>query len=200
MAVTLQSQQTQNICIPFVQRRPNVLDVGPTLYKCYTNVLCLLRCKLVYMIVFAGGGGGGGFSVGLCRYLPLIFDRIMIQPAIVWRLWSQPHTPNQCNSKRTRIVHPVVDQRCRLWPTIIPSTGLPSLFAIYIYYSACCTAYVIVTLEALKSEIKIFTHLKLCLATAIHNFKRVKIAYICIILIKMYANSQFCKLNAYKFF
>ena len=35
-------QQTQNICIPFIQRRPNVVDVGPTLYKCYTNVLCLL--------------------------------------------------------------------------------------------------------------------------------------------------------------
>ena len=33
------TQQTQNICITFVQRRPNVFDVGPTLYKCYTNVL-----------------------------------------------------------------------------------------------------------------------------------------------------------------
>ena len=30
--------------ITFVQRRPNVFDVGPTLYKCYTNVLCLLGC------------------------------------------------------------------------------------------------------------------------------------------------------------
>ena len=36
------TQQTQNICIAFVQRRPNVFDAGPTLYKCYTNVLCLL--------------------------------------------------------------------------------------------------------------------------------------------------------------
>ena len=35
-------QQTQNICKPFVQRRPNVFDVGPTLYKCNTNVLRLL--------------------------------------------------------------------------------------------------------------------------------------------------------------
>ena len=25
-----------------MQRRPNVFDGGPTLYKCYTNVLCLL--------------------------------------------------------------------------------------------------------------------------------------------------------------
>ena len=36
------SQQTQNIYITFIQRRPNVFDVGPTLYKCHTNVLCLL--------------------------------------------------------------------------------------------------------------------------------------------------------------
>ena len=26
----------------FAQRRLNFLDVGPTLYKCYTNVFCLL--------------------------------------------------------------------------------------------------------------------------------------------------------------
>ena len=38
----LVTQQTQNICITFIQRRPNVFDVGPTLHKCYTNVLCLL--------------------------------------------------------------------------------------------------------------------------------------------------------------
>ena len=28
--------------ITFIQRRPNVFDVGPTLYKCYTNSLRLL--------------------------------------------------------------------------------------------------------------------------------------------------------------
>ena len=33
------AQQTQNICITFVQC---VEDVGPALYKCYTNVSCLL--------------------------------------------------------------------------------------------------------------------------------------------------------------
>ena len=37
----LQSQQTQNICITFV-RRPNVFDIGTTLYKCCKYVLCLL--------------------------------------------------------------------------------------------------------------------------------------------------------------
>ena len=36
------TQQTQNICITFIQRRPNVEDAAPTLYKCYKNVLCLL--------------------------------------------------------------------------------------------------------------------------------------------------------------
>ena len=36
------TELTQNICITFIQRRPNVFDVGPTLYKWYTHVLCLL--------------------------------------------------------------------------------------------------------------------------------------------------------------
>ena len=51
------AQQTQNICITFVQRRPNGIcttfvqrrpndfDAGPTLHKCYTHVLCLLRVR-----------------------------------------------------------------------------------------------------------------------------------------------------------
>ena len=34
--------QTLNICIAFVQRRPNVFDVDSTLYKCYSNGLCVL--------------------------------------------------------------------------------------------------------------------------------------------------------------
>ena len=38
----LQSQLAHNICITFIQRWTNVFDVGPTLYKCYTNVSCLL--------------------------------------------------------------------------------------------------------------------------------------------------------------
>ena len=36
------SNKAQNICIIFVQCWTNVEDVGPTLYKFYTNVLCLL--------------------------------------------------------------------------------------------------------------------------------------------------------------
>ena len=36
------AQQTQNICITFIQCWTNVEDVGPMLYKCYTNILCQL--------------------------------------------------------------------------------------------------------------------------------------------------------------
>ena len=39
----IHSQQTQNICITFVQRRPNVFDVDPTLYKYYTKCLLFTR-------------------------------------------------------------------------------------------------------------------------------------------------------------
>ena len=40
-------QQTQSICITFMQRHPNVFDVGPTLYTffCDTYVLCLLGIR-----------------------------------------------------------------------------------------------------------------------------------------------------------
>ena len=36
------TQQTQNICITFIQCWSNVEDAGPALYESYTNVLCLL--------------------------------------------------------------------------------------------------------------------------------------------------------------
>ena len=41
------SQQKQNICITFIQCRPNVFDVGPTWYKCFANVLCLLGMSYI---------------------------------------------------------------------------------------------------------------------------------------------------------
>ena len=49
--------QTLNICITFVQRRPNVFDVGQKLYKCDTNVFC------VYWVVPTLEGGGPGVVV-----------------------------------------------------------------------------------------------------------------------------------------
>ena len=52
MMIEPTAQQTQTICITFTQCRPNVEDVGPTLYKCYTNVLCLLggHCPDVQLV------------------------------------------------------------------------------------------------------------------------------------------------------
>ena len=38
------SQYPQNICKTFVQFWTSVEAIGPTLYKCYTNVSCLLGC------------------------------------------------------------------------------------------------------------------------------------------------------------
>ena len=43
------SQQTQNICITFVQCWTNVEDVGLMLFKCYANVLCLLGYVLAWL-------------------------------------------------------------------------------------------------------------------------------------------------------
>ena len=47
--VTLYIQQTQNICITFVHCWTNVEDVA--LYKCYTNVLCLLGIQVSTMYI-----------------------------------------------------------------------------------------------------------------------------------------------------
>ena len=39
----LRRNRKPKICMTFVQCWTNVEDVGPTLYKCYANVLCLLE-------------------------------------------------------------------------------------------------------------------------------------------------------------
>ena len=55
----------KTFCITFIQRRTNVVDVGPTLYKCYTNVF-----------VFAGHTGGNFKIVDLsmdCRVSVYIY-------------------------------------------------------------------------------------------------------------------------------
>ena len=74
------SQQTQNICITFVQRRPNVFDVGSTLYKCHTNILCLLGCRPSYE--------GGIHFVSPWRYMltTRLFnaDKMLVQQLRRW--------------------------------------------------------------------------------------------------------------------
>ena len=47
------NQQTQNNCITFAQRRPNVFAVAPTLYTCHTNGLSLLGIGLIRLIATA---------------------------------------------------------------------------------------------------------------------------------------------------
>ena len=47
-SIIVDTQQTENIWITFVQRRPNVFDAGPTLYKCYTNVFEFVAQPLNY--------------------------------------------------------------------------------------------------------------------------------------------------------
>ena len=44
------SRQTQNICIIFVQRRPNVFDVGPKLYKCYKKYFVIAGVDALSLI------------------------------------------------------------------------------------------------------------------------------------------------------
>ena len=55
------SQQTQIICMPFVQRQPDVFDVGPTLYKCklrnkkqikkYRSTVVNIRCSANIVLI-----------------------------------------------------------------------------------------------------------------------------------------------------
>ena len=74
------SQPTENLCITFVQRRPNVF--GPTLYKYNTNVLCLLgypflildevlRCTLLtceMQFIICPGNDNAHQSIICCRF------------------------------------------------------------------------------------------------------------------------------------
>ena len=62
----------QSICITFVQSRPNIFDVGLTLFKCYTNV-----CVCVY------------WHASMAQHLSDIWDiwgRILVQVTICCRL------------------------------------------------------------------------------------------------------------------
>ena len=65
------SQQTQNICITFVQRRPNVFGVGVALYKCYINILCLLGycvCTLINISTICVVGDYNFISSKMFKY------------------------------------------------------------------------------------------------------------------------------------
>ena len=55
-----QQTQSKSICITCVRHRPNVFDVGPTLYKFYTNVLFLLGEFIIELGPKASCGWGKG--------------------------------------------------------------------------------------------------------------------------------------------
>ena len=48
------SQRTQSISITFIQRWPKVFDACPTLFKYYTNALCLLGWTVIYLGITRG--------------------------------------------------------------------------------------------------------------------------------------------------
>ena len=105
-------QQTHSICIIFLQCRPNVEDVGPTLYKCYTNVLCLLGysltiaprpshrtvvVSLVYTMIYTYLSSSYKYKKTLINYTShfsrhkTIFQRTLIARSS-WSFWSWLYT------------------------------------------------------------------------------------------------------------
>ena len=64
--ISLFSANTKHF-ITLVQRRTNVFDVGPTLYKCYKNVLCSHGYAVkTFNIAYAGYQSEGDSPSGEC--------------------------------------------------------------------------------------------------------------------------------------
>ena len=85
------SQHTQNMCITIVQCWTNVEDVGPTLYKCYTHVLCLL-----------------GWPASLCSLLGFgpIFNLYCVHFRWTWVTW--PAVGSDVELEQHRLRHAVM--------------------------------------------------------------------------------------------
>ena len=81
------AQHAQNICKTFVQRRPNVFDAGPTLYKCCTNGLCLLG---VLSLVASDLGILYYPVLTSCPKLSIRCQRFVIEVVVMYRCteWS----------------------------------------------------------------------------------------------------------------
>ena len=56
--------------------KSNVFDVGPTLYKCYTHVLCLLGGKIIHVFTLEKN------KWRLNRPCPLTFTRVVQKPGM----------------------------------------------------------------------------------------------------------------------
>ena len=75
---------SKNICITSVQRRPNVLDVGPILYKFYMNVLCFLGLPKTPFITFS-------FHLLRASYF-LIYESIEFRSfPLILSVWQRQH-------------------------------------------------------------------------------------------------------------
>ena len=71
--ITANTKHVYNI----LQRRPNVFDAGPTLYKCYTNVLRLLGMpKGSNLVEQYCDNAAAGYSAGTIQNESLIFTSI----------------------------------------------------------------------------------------------------------------------------
>ena len=80
-AVYIIAQQTKIICMTSVQRRPNGFDVGQTLYKWYTNVLCLPEgCPHSGWFIIIRGGPQRFYSFFI-QFDPLAFWCVLIPSA-----------------------------------------------------------------------------------------------------------------------
>ena len=94
------AEQTQNMCITFIQRRPNVFDVGRTLHKCYANDLRLLGITgnlLCLILIFRFGvhiecrSTGGGCCDWRGDYAAVYDDYLWHD-----QIWSAGYTEPQC--------------------------------------------------------------------------------------------------------
>ena len=108
------TQQAQNICITFTQRRPNVCDVGPTLCKCYTNVLCLLsKAQKTTRYINPMLAQWWNISLTLTQHWTTVY-KVSAYPA---------------NTKRWPNVGLTLAHRLRRWPNISPTLGQGLVFA-----------------------------------------------------------------------
>ena len=73
------SSGRQNICITFVQCSTNVKDVRPTLHKCQTNMLCLLRYQLLL------------FVKNVEKYFVLFFQNVFLHKPLQFYLHMEPY-------------------------------------------------------------------------------------------------------------
>ena len=90
----------QNICITFIQCWTNVEDVGPTLYKCYTNVFCLL---------------GNQPTKSQCRQIILCYYEFLFIHTVLFD-YSR-HNP--VSTKHLYNICTMLDQRRRRWAYVV---------------------------------------------------------------------------------